>query len=349
MADTATAIPVVSPIVSPTPVTIPTETQAPTSTPTSPNPTPTAFVPASGAPDNRYAVIATSAGALSQVASLGVNSYIDFSFSGSASGSGANKVIFIRSIDQVNAAQIQNAAIASPGATWYVLGEANVAGLDPNDIVVGLHDIYNTIKASDPTAKITSPSILNYEFTCILCGGYQSGKSWIQSFITGYSDLYGSPPPVDYWAIDVYPIIWDLDQLPTTRSDIALEQISDFRQFLNTLPSESSKPIVVTEIGLHWGFSGMTFSNPECSTAFPSGEYQTEKVIQYLREIFNGLEASAITDNIHSWYLFSTYRDLTLCHQDNGYGLTLFESPDSGATLSPLGQFFYNWIRGTRN
>ena len=73
---------------------------------------------------------------------------------------------------------------------------------------------------------------------------------------------------VDYWAIDVYPIIWDDAQLPTTRSDIVIDQISGYRTYLDTMPSEVDKPIIVTEVGLHWGFDGITYSSGTCPGAY---------------------------------------------------------------------------------
>lgn len=245
--------------------------------------------------------------------------------------------------------KITAGASAAPGSTWYVLGEPNVTPVNPADIVVGLHDTYAAIKAADPTAKITSPSILNFDFTCIGCGGYQTGHSWVESFITTYNSVYGVNPPVDYWAIDVYPIIWDTAQLPTTRSDIVIDQIDGFRQYLDGISSEASKPIIVTEVGLHWGFAGLEFDGPTCPGAYPTGAYKTDEVTDYLGAVFNWLESNAVSKNIDSWYLFSTYRDLSGCHPDGGYGLTLFEMPNAGSALSPVGQFFYNWIRGNRN
>jgi len=161
--------------------------------------------------------------------------------------------------------------------------------------------------------------------------------------------VYGENPPVDYWAIDVYPIVWDTNQLPTVRADIVIEQMEDYRAYLDAMPSEVGKPIIMTEFGLHWGFDGMDFIGAICSGAYPTGTYQTEAVKSYLREVFNWLEANADSSKIDSWYLFSTYRDLAACNPDKGFGLTLFESTSLSAAMSPIGQFYYDWIRGNRN
>lgn len=318
----------------------PTATRAPTSTPV-PTPIPTL--------DPRYGVAATSSEGTSQVSALGVARYLNYGSGTEDIPPGTSKVLYLRSVTPVPHTMIAAAAAAAPGSTWYVLGEPNVPGTNPDDIVVGLHDTYAAIRSNDPTAKITSPSILNFDFTCIACGGYQSGHYWIDLFIDSYQSLYGVNPPVDYWAIDVYPIVWDVNSLPTTRADIVIEQIEDFREYLNTMPTEVSKPIIVTEIGLHWGFEGMTFDGSSCGGAYPTGAYMTDDVKGYLAEVFNWLEANSVSHNIDSWYLFSTYRDLSACHPDKGYGLTLFETAAPGSALSPVGSFFYDWIRGTRN
>jgi len=310
-------------------------------------PGPTPFAPSSGPVDARYGIISTDS--IDLVSSLGVKKYLDFSYGLGNVPSGSEKVLFIRSVATVPNAAINAAAASAPGSTWYVLGEPNVSGVYAGDVVVGLHDIYVAIKAADPTAKITSPSILNFDFTCIQCGGYDTGHSFVDSFISEYFSLYGENPPVDYWAIDAYPIVWAQNQLPSTRSDIVLEQVADFRAYLDAIPSESGKPIIVTEVGLHWGYTGITWGHFNCNLAFPTGEYQIEAVKQYLREVFNGFESMADNGDILNWYLFSTYRDLTGCHPDSGYGLTLFDSPNAGAALSLVGQFYYNWIRGERN
>jgi hypothetical protein len=272
---------------------------------------------------------------------------MDFSIGTNNIPSGMTKLLYIRDITPVPVSAINASAAAAPGSIWYVLGEPNVHGTNPADVVVALHDTYAAIKAADPTAKITSPSLLNFDFTCVGCGGYQSGRSWLGSFITEYSTLYGGAPPVDYWAIDVYPIIWN--ELPTTRADIVIDQISTLRAYLDGYPALVSAPIIVTELGLHWGFTGLTFNDPVCSGSYPTGEYQTDAVIDYLKEIFLWLEDNSSTKNISSWYLFSTYRNLTACHADAGYGLTLFETNGANPKLSPVGQFYYNWIRGARD
>jgi hypothetical protein len=283
-----------------------------------------------------------------QINTLGVTSYVEFNPTASGVPAGKNKLIYIKSVNPVPLADINAGAAAQPGSIWYVLGEPNASGALAADLVVGLHDTYAAIRAADPTAKITSPSLLNFDFTCIACGGYPSGRSWADSFRKEYSAIYGVEPPVDYWAIDTYPIIWDTDQFPTTVSTFIKSDIEALRVYLNAIPGQAGKPIIITEIGLHWGFDGVTFSEPGCGW-YPSGTYQTQAVKDYLSDMYLWFEQNSSSLNLSQIFTFSTFRDLTLCHADSGYGLTLFDSAAPGGKLTDIGQFFYDWIRNIRN
>ena len=194
---------------------------------------------------------------------LGVTWYIDYTADTSNIPAGRKKVIYINSVNPVPLQQINSAAAARPGSVWYVLGEPNAHGVSVADVVVGLHGTYAASRAADPSALITSPSLLNFDFTCTGCGGIPSGRSWVEEFRSTYKSLYGVEPPVDIWAIDVFPIIWPAPfssapvstAFPTVRDDIVTNDITAFRSYLSAIPAQAGKPIWVTEFGLHWGFS----------------------------------------------------------------------------------------------
>ena len=78
----------------------------------------------------------------------------------------------------------------------------------------------------------------------------------------------------------------------------------------------------------------------------PTGTYQTQKVIDYLDGVFNWLDANAATKNIEKWFLYATYRDITTCSSDGYAGLTLFDSPELGANLTPVGEFVRDRVLG---
>ena len=279
---------------------------------------------------------------------LGVLRYLDFSSDTSRVPQGIQKPIMIRRVDPLPLTEIQAAAASAPGSVWYVLGEPNAWGLSVADTVVALHDTYQAILSEDPTAQITSPSILNWDFTCINCGGYQSGHSWLAEFLDEYQLLYGEAPPISIWAIDVYPIIWDAAQFPTVRADIVIEQITDFRAFLETLPYAQSDPIWITEIGLHWGFDDWVFEQEGCVGPAPAGEYQPQLIKDYLREVFSWLEANSASMSLDTWFLYSTYADIDVCNSASANGLTLFDSAGSDGQLTEVGWFYRDWVHNVR-
>lgn len=247
---------------------------------------------------------------------------------------------------------IRAIAKTAPGSVWYVLGEPNRRlGYSADYIVPMLHDIYEEIISADPTARITSPSILNWDFDCNGCSGYQLGYSWVEEFRSSYLQTYGTEPPVDIWAIDVYPIDWETR--PTVDHKLAIEQIEGLREYLDSIPDQQGKPIWVTELSLHWGWDDWEWFIEGCeingiSVPSPAGDYQTGQVINYLDTIFNWLEANSGSKKIERWFLSNTYYDIETCNKAAYAGLTLFDSSEVGAKLTEVGQFFADRIQGER-
>jgi len=312
---------------------------------------PTAIpTPTAGPLDNKYGVIAIGGNKAGQLSQLGFPRFIDYTSVPVSGVPVGNQVIFISTVNPVATSQITQAAADFPsGSTWYVIGEPNARGASVGSVLAGLHDTYELILSLDSTAVITSPSILNYSYTCAnTCGGYPTGASWIEDFTTDYMLVYGQAPPVDIWAIDVFPIAWGTEHFPTVNSAIVIDQLTELRAFLNGLPAEANKPIWVTEFGLHWGYADWTFTNPDCNAAYPAGAYQTESVKQYLREVYQWLDANSVSSNIEAWFTFSTHRDLTACFPDGGYGMTLFDKSGSNYLLSEIGDFYWNWSHDAR-
>ena len=194
--------------------------------------------------------------------------YLNFSPDTSANPSTFEKVPFIRAIDPGNLLSTSTIASlvdsAPEGSYWYIGGEPNrtpITGAQFAD-VFNYYSIH--IKDRDPTAKITGPSILNWNFTCIGCGGYTRGDIWLKDFIDTYQTKYGQPPPVDVWAIDTYPIDWNNTPTSANHASIVINQLQGMSEYLNTIPQYADTPIWVTEIALHVGYDGWTFadSNP---------------------------------------------------------------------------------------
>lgn len=285
---------------------------------------------------------------------FGAPDYIDYSFNTENVAPGARKILYLNTVNPVPLASIQAAAANAPGSVWYVLGEPNAHGVSVSEVLIGLHDTYAAIKTADPTALITSPSILNFSFNCINCGGYLHGATWITNFWFDYIELFGEEPPIDIWAIDVFPIVWpsggdSSDAFPTVRDDIVVRQIAEFREWVDSRESTRGDPVWVTEFGLHWGFEDWQFGVDGCDgQPTPLGEYLTDEVRDYLKRTYTWLEENSEQLNIERWFTFTSYRDIHRCHGDSGNGLSLLDSGDASGNLSEIGAFYNDWVRGIR-
>ena len=327
----------------PTPV--PTVTPMPAITP---GPTPIGTATPLPPADTRYGVVVHTSDVSFQEFSLNTLQAEWFLDYGRSTGpAGFQKVISVMALPGPSAAEVQALAAQAPGAVWYVVGEPNrQAGyLSDADIINRIPQfqaLYTSIKAADPTALITSPSVLNWAFTCNGCGGYRSGQDWMTAFLRQYKAIVGSEPPIDIWAIDVYPLDWL--SLPTVDASIPIDQISGMRDHLNTLPAHSGKPIWVTEMALHWGWSDLKFVD---GLPTPCGTYQTGQVLEYFQTLFDWLEANSSGMNIQRWFTFSTYMDIAQGSAESYAGVTLFDGPGVGASLTPVGQYLKSRILGT--
>ena len=285
---------------------------------------------------------------------LGQVDYIDYTAT-AAPHIGGRKVLFLQSVIPIPVEEVQRTAAAAPGSVWYILGEPNAHGPSVHDALVALHETYAAIKSADPTALITSPSILNYSFNCINCGGYPQGSTWITEFYFNYIELFGEEPPIDIWAIDVFPIVWPGSSLPqdeafpTVREDIVIQQLLDFREWVDSREATRGDPIWITEFGLHWGFEGWEFGVEGCNGApSPTGDYLADEVISYLERTYTWLEANSHLLNIEKWFTFSTYKGIDTCQPDSGNGLSMFDRSDGTGNLTEVGEFYNNWTRGIR-
>ena len=240
------------------------------------------------------------------------------------------------------AQKIAMVALDSPGAVWYIGGEPN-RRFSVEDIIENLHFLYTTIKAADPSARITSPSMLNFDFTCNGCGGFTSGREWLETFLKLYQQKYKTMPPIDVWAIDLYPLNWV--SLPTTDAGLMIEQITSLRNYLDTFEEFHQAPIWVTELGLHWGWNDIDWSLPECNGwPHPKGQYQEDAVILYFEALFDFLENNADSYHIEKWFIFITYYDIGTCNYESYNGMSLYDSGEPGSPLTAIGQMVKNRI-----
>ncbi len=267
-----------TPTPTPTPI-IPTATPKPKATATrtpsptpSPSPTP---LPTPTSSDERFGVILHSISKSDSeyfLDQLGVNWYIRFDADQSKIPGGANKVPFIQVpakssywTDSSELKDLSNSAIAAygfftrpeiqqmvqaaPGSYWYIFGEPNRYS-DPNLTGARFATVFDyfatEIKQADPTAKIVSPSILNWETVCGGCW-YPPGLDWLSEFIAAYQgDNGGALPPVDIWAIDLYPIDWFDTPNSEAHAPTVFDQLAGFRGYLNGFTEYANTPIWIT-------------------------------------------------------------------------------------------------------
>ena len=261
---------------------------------------------------------------------------------------------------------------APPGSHWYVGGEPNKTATTGASFADVFHHYYTNIKAADLTARVTGPSILNWDFTCVGCGlytvagcegvaewGYRCGKVWLQEFISSYETAFGEKPPVDAWAIDVYPIDWsntpnnDPDQpgwyaaegVSAKHSYIATRQLERMRLYLDENGYEGT-PIWITEIAIHVGYDGWTWVSFDPPKLDPVGVYHWDRMSDYLLEVLDWLEANAASHKIERWFFFTTYRDIVDVSSDGYMGTTFFDGPAEGSSLNCLGEAYRARVLG---
>ena len=349
-----TRIPTRRPSLTPTPTTQPPPTTVPSPTPTSsPSPTPSPTpVPT---PDPRYGVVVSSSDndAGHFLDELDVDWYLNFTANTAGIPSGRNKVMFINSIQPGKLMSAGSIAAlvgsAQAGSYWYIGGEPNRTTVTGAQFADVFHHYYTNITAADPTAKITGPSVLNWDFTCIGCGGYVSGESWLIDFITTYEATYSAKPPVDVWAMDVYPIDWlntpnnDTVRLASYQgqnvlhSFIATQQLVNMRQYLDA-NGYASTPIWITEIAIHVGYESWSYNPiPNIDPVLP---YHWDNMSNYMNEVLDWLEVNASSKKIEKWFFYSTWIDIVDVGADGYMGIIFFDGPQKGSSLNCLGEVY---------
>ena len=324
--------------------------------------------------DDRFGVILhTSGGPDAEIFldELAVKWYLNFNSDVSQIPDGRHKVPFIGVVDPsslMTTTSIASLVASAPlGSYWYVGGEPN----DPIKFVSGskfadvFHYYFTEITRNDPTAKVMSPSLLNWWFTCFECGGYQSGRDWAEDFITAYrANHEGKNPPVAAWSIDLYPIDWrgfvakgvggDPSQfLPNDNWKLIRDQITGGAWPIVGLGGEMAKrffvvpdpityegmrayldqkgyqdtPIWITEIAVHWGYDNIVATIPPR----PTGNYRWDTLSAFMNEIFGWLKTNAGNFLIERWFLFTSWKNIAQSAVDAYAGIILFGSNEATA------------------
>lgn len=308
-------------------------------------------------PDDRFGVIDSGSNRDSRVQGLGVKWLIDFDSDPGNTPPGVNKVPFIQVtpiLGRVPPERLAELTANSPGSVWYIGGEPNVAqqGNMSPEAFVAEFDYYSTeIRAADPTALITGPSILNWDFTCSGCGGFTSGETWMRGFIDAYAAAHGGvAPDVDIWAIDAYPLTWD--RVPMTNWQLVRDQLVGFRNYLaNEVPGHGETPIWVTELASHWGYSEWVIEDG-LLTIPPDQDYLEDflwdDMAGYMDGILGWLQESGNDLDIDRWFFFKGYVDLQAPKLDGYAGVHFFSDNSPAALPNQLGELYRDYATGVR-
>lgn len=239
---------------------------------------------------------------------------------------------------------LRQQVLAHPGAFWRMGNEPNVrkssGEMTGEAYARALHDAVATMKATDPTAVIVGPNIINFDFTCILCPGYESGHQWMDEFISSYENDFGSLPPIDVWSIHTYPL--DFAHFPQVNAHLMEDQLTEYRAYLDAIPGLQGAPIWDTEVGTHWGFDGLEWKDDGSGTvkAFPVGAYRADLLQGYMQELLGWLSANAEALNIQRWFFFATYVSNPEPWETTYGGVNLLDGPGPDAQLTPFGQLY---------
>jgi hypothetical protein len=250
---------------------------------------------------------------------------------------------------------IRSIASDNPGTHWYLFGETNRRGYMHGDRFAPVFKYFaELIRDSDESAVIISPSILNWDYTCVGCdhlvpcnfsfgtfslSGYQCGMDWVKAFVAEYMRIdNGSKPPVDIWAIDVYPLDWQNTPNSIMHAQTAIDQLKGMRNYLND-NGYPNTPIWITEIAVHVGFPLKWDASQ--GKYVRNGAYDSAKMAEYLVTVLDWLEANSETYNIKKWFFFITWWNLVNISDDDPYmGITFFDGKDQGASLNCLGRIY---------
>ncbi len=168
--------------------------------------------------------------------------------------------------------------------------------------------------------------------------GYQCGKVWFKEFVSSYESRYGIKPPVDIWAIDVYPLDWWNTPNSGQHASIAINQLIGMRNYLNSVSEYQNTPIWITEMAVHVGYDGWIFGSS--GNLIPVGSYNWDKMSDYLNAVLDWLEQNAASNQIEKWFFFTTWKDIVNVASDGYMGIVFFDGSNRGASLNCLGEIY---------
>ncbi|MBI4499364.1 MAG: hypothetical protein HY689_15870 [Chloroflexi bacterium] len=290
--------------------------------------------------DTRFGVIVTNHRDLGQVLRLlRTPWYIDQGYQPVAQPAGSRRALKVRTDTLEPASDLRAAARAQPGSYWIIGNEPNVPGQDdrtPDEYAAAFRYYERTIRSVDPTAHLVAPEILNFDATCQGCGGFTSGREWLEGFRAAYRDRYGTEPPIDIWSIHTYDMDWT--RLPMGDAALQTQQIRDYRAYLDSVPNSAGRPIWLTEFAIVWAYDGVEWRDHGGEArAYPVGAFRLDAASAYLREMLEWLTTAGPAHQVERWFLFSSHGYTDPWAAAIG-GIALAESDPSGPRLTAFGE-----------
>ena len=160
-------------------------------------------------------------------------------------------------------ADVKRVAQANPGSLWLIGNEPDVAWQDnstPAQYAAIYHDLFELLKASDPTAVIAIGGISQVTPLRL---------RYLQAIWDAYRARYGEEMPVDVWNVHAFVLreekgswgvglppgfegatdgtLWDISD--HNRLDLVHQQIVAFRQWM-AAQGQRNKPLIVSEYGI---------------------------------------------------------------------------------------------------
>ena len=171
----------------------------------------------------------------------------------------------------------------------------------------------------------------------------------MEKFLDEYFSKYDSNPNVDIWAIDAYPIDWIITPNTVSHADIAIEQILEFRNFLDSYQNGGSvpyldNPIWVMEIGIHVGYDGWEHRD---GRIHPVGNYNWDVMGGYLNKVLEWLDSNSGNLAVEKWFVYRSWVDIVNIGPDGYMGISLFDRPESPDQINCLGAIFKSWAQNS--
>lgn len=229
-----------------------------------------------------------------------------------------------------------------PGSYWLIGNEPNVPGQDeasPAQYASQYQALKNTIRQVDPSAKMVGPNVLNWNYTCDGCVGYAQADGWVSQMMQAYRQQTGQEIDFDVWGIHTYGLNWNHLPLANYQQDIS--QVIALRNALNGLPGQAGKPIWISEFGVIWGYSGLTFyeDGPGNFKIAPAGNFEQQALLNYVGGYADWLLANAENYKVERWFLYTSF-GLPEPYTNTFTGISLLNGQTANSQLTVFGELY---------